>query len=162
MLYNKLLKCITIVKNLLKFYKKYPENKMTEKTDKNSSNVKVKEEKVRNINFLVTLLLLVCLIPIVSGLYHSYSAKSLLHKEKVKEEQHLKREVDYLKDKTASMSNKEEYLKTLQGVESVAREKLGLTKPNEIPIVLKNKEETPVEEISTEEEIEKQENENSQ
>jgi cell division protein DivIC len=113
------------------------------------STKKKNEEKVRNIGFLITLLVLVAITPLMMKFYDVYNSKRTTYQEKIKEEQHLRQEVEHLKKKTENMTKKEEYLKTDEGVESVAREKLGLTKPNEIPIVLKNNKETRVEEITT-------------
>jgi len=90
----------------------------------------------KNIGFLVLLLLICTFIPAYTRIYDGYLQKKLLYDQKVMEEMQLSKEVNYLKKQNIAMQRRQEELKTLQGVETIARDKLGLIKPNEIPFIV--------------------------
>jgi cell division protein DivIC len=102
-----------------------------------NSEIEKKEEKIRNIGFLITLLIVVALLPIGFKFYSLYNTKKAIYQAKQLEEKKLQAEVEKLQKKTEDLKETEKFLKTKEGAERVARDKLGLTKPNEIPLVIK-------------------------
>ena len=69
--------------------------------------------------------------------------KSSEYHTRVSEIKNLEKEREQLEEDISVLEKKIEYLKTDNGVESVAREKLGLVKPSEIAFVVVNDKNDP-------------------
>ena len=64
--------------------------------------------------------------------------KSSEHNARLAEIRNIQSENEKIEEENEKLQQKVEYLKTNKGVESVAREKLGLVKPSEIAFVVVN------------------------
>lgn len=73
----------------------------------------------------------------------SYMVKSSEHNARLAEIRSLQKENEMIEEENEKLQQKVEYLKTDKGVESVAREKLGLVKPSEIAFVVVNDRNSP-------------------
>jgi len=69
--------------------------------------------------------------------------KSSEHNARLAEIRSLQKENEMIEEENEKLQQKVEYLKTDKGVESVAREKLGLVKPSEIAFVVVNDRNNP-------------------
>lgn len=90
----------------------------------------------RNLGFLMLILFLCAIVPISLKIYKIWQEKKIECNQKLAEEERIKVEVKRLKKTNAKLRQRIKLLKTNQGVEQVAREKLGLIKPNEIPFIV--------------------------
>lgn len=95
-----------------------------------------KKERERSLNILLALLFISILIPIGVKFYNMYLEKKLEYIEKAGEEKRLRQEVSKLEKESEKLKKTRENLKSKSGVEKVARNKLGMTKPKEIPFVV--------------------------
>lgn len=83
------------------------------------------------------LILMICLtIPLMAKFYGAYQEKKAEYVSSVKEEASLKNDIEAENRRLEDLNREETYLRTNAGVERMAREKLGLIKPGEIPFVL--------------------------
>ncbi len=82
-------------------------------------------------------ILMVCLvIPLGVKFYGAYQDKKAEYVNSIKEEASLKNDIIVETKRLEELNREESYLRTNAGVERMAREKLGLIKPGEIPFVL--------------------------
>lgn len=104
------------------------------------SNIPEKKEpargRERNLGPLFLMLMLVILIPLGVKFYSSYLNKKLDYDKKVEEERQLQFYLERESKQLKRMKERQTYLKTDEGVEQQARDKLGLTRPNEIAFVV--------------------------
>ena len=70
--------------------------------------------------------------------------KSAEYNAKLAEIKILQQEKEKLEEENEILQSKIEYLKTEKGIESVAREKLGLVKPSEIAFIVVNDKNDPI------------------
>jgi cell division protein FtsB len=103
-----------------------------EKSEKNKAD----QPQERHIGFYILVVFILLFIPIAMKFYTSYLNKRVDYLEKVSEEKKYKAEIDKIKTDVDRKKEREEYLKTDKGVEEIARNKLGLTKPDEIPFIV--------------------------
>ena len=109
----------------------------------NKDTTYFKHKKERTLTKFKRFLLFLILGTIVSFLISfffikSYMVKSAEYNAKLAEIKILQQEKEKLEEENEILQSKIEYLKTEKGVESVAREKLGLVKPSEIAFVVVN------------------------
>lgn len=124
-----------------------------------------KQKKDRNLvkfkRFLI-LLIFATIIAFFSSFFFIkyYMVKSSEYHVRVSEIKNLEKEIEQLKEEKTILEKKIEYLKTDNGVESVAREKLGLVKPSEIAFVVVNDKNDP--KSASSKKIKKTKNENKE
>ena len=109
----------------------------------NKDTTYFKQKKERTVTKFKRFFLFLIIGTIVSFLISfffikSYMVKSAEYNAKLAEIKILQQEKEKLEEENEILQGKIEYLKTEKGVESVAREKLGLVKPSEIAFVVVN------------------------
>lgn len=83
------------------------------------------------------LILMICLtIPLAVKFYGAYVEKKAEYVSSVNEESSLRNDIVVETRRLEDLNREESYLRTNAGVERMAREKLGLIKPGEIPFVV--------------------------
>lgn len=112
------------------------EEKEEKEQNEKSERSEIEQPRERHVGFYVLVALILLFIPVGMKFYSSYLNKRLDYMEKVAEEKKFKAEIDKIKADVEKKKEREKYLKTNQGVEEIARNKLGLTKPEEIPFIV--------------------------
>ncbi|MCE1248297.1 MAG: septum formation initiator family protein [Firmicutes bacterium] len=103
-----------------------------------SGKVKQKPKRdERDLGPLFFLLIICIFLPVGIKFYGSYMEKRTEYLRKTEEEKALTSEIKRLEKKNEEMKSREKYLHTEHGVEEIARNKLGLIKPREIPFIVK-------------------------
>ncbi|MBR0518667.1 septum formation initiator family protein [bacterium] len=115
----------------------------------NKDTTYFKQKKERTLTKFKRFLLFLILGTIVSFLISfffikSYMVKSAEYNAKLAEIKILQQEKEKLEEENEILQSKIEYLKTEKGIESVAREKLGLVKPSEIAFIVVNDKNDPI------------------
>ncbi len=91
----------------------------------------------RNLNFIMAIFLLVLLVPILTKFFFAYSEKKASYEAKLHQKRRLEAELKRLQDKNNSLKERKAFLNTPEGIEEVARRKLGMVKENEISFIVK-------------------------
>ncbi|MFP4498805.1 MAG: septum formation initiator family protein [Vulcanimicrobiota bacterium] len=100
-----------------------------------------KGPKEVNLGFLLAVLFVCIVIPIATHFYNLAQVKKAEHGNILKEEKVIQVEVNRLEIEKKKMEEERDYLKTPRGIEEIARNKLGLIKKKEIPIIIDEKDE---------------------
>jgi cell division protein FtsB len=111
-----------------------PESSGTSNSSRSIKKKPVRDE--RDLGPLFFILILCIFLPIGIKFYGSYMEKRMENIKKVEEERALENEIQRLTKKNKEMKSREQYLHTEHGVEEIARNKLGLIKPKEIPFII--------------------------
>jgi len=98
----------------------------------------------RDLGPLLLILLLCIFIPLGKKFHGMYLEKRMELTKKADEEKHLRQEIERLNGQLEEMKKEEEFLRTDDGVEKAARNKLGLIKTREIPFVVDPGKKEPV------------------
>jgi len=112
-------------------------------------NQKPATPRERNLGPIIVLLVVMAIAPLGFRLYGEYLGKRLTYMEKVAERKRLTQEIQKIEEQNQQLKEREAFLKTRQGVESVARDKLGLTRPGEITFIVVPGERTSPDEVPT-------------
>lgn len=92
--------------------------------------------KERNIGLILVLLVLTAIVPLGFRMYSSYLQKRMAFLEKKAEKKRLVREIKKIEKQNEELEEKKKHLQTKEGIEKVARDKLGLTRPGETPFIV--------------------------
>jgi len=121
---------------------------LNENNNNNKDTKYLKQKKERNLikfkRFLILLVFATIIAFFASFFFIKYyMVKSTEYHARVSEIKNLEKEKEKLEEDIAILEKKIDYLKTDNGVESVAREKLGLVKPSEIAFVVVDDKNSP-------------------
>ena len=100
-----------------------------------SKEIKRKSNE-RELGPLLFILMICITIPLAVKFYGAYLEKKAEYVNSINEEASLKNDIVVETKRLEELNREESYLRTNAGVERMAREKLGLIKPGEIPFVL--------------------------
>jgi cell division protein FtsB len=105
--------------------------------DEQTVTVREKETpREKNISLILILVFFIAATPIGFKLYSSYLDKRLSYLERVAEKNRLQMEMVKIEKENRQLREKKDFLKSREGVEQMARDKLGFAKPGEIPFIV--------------------------
>lgn len=90
----------------------------------------------RELGPLLFILMICLVIPLAVRFHGAYLEKKAEYESSINEEASLNNDIIVETKRLEELKREESYLRTNEGVERIAREKLGLIKPGEIPFVL--------------------------